>query len=122
MTIAVDLGRKASKQTKQTNKVGFYLSYAITITLKSHFFVKTLSFCHYVCNVVMNFITFSENLLTTSGLLILLHGFISLIDGTSYDKRCLYPTFMLKNRHLFLACFTWLQALKTEFIMMWPKL
>ena len=34
----------------------------------------------------MDFITFPENLQTTSGLLILLHGVISLPDTTSYDK------------------------------------
>ena len=32
------------------------------ITLKSHFCRKTLYFCHYVCNVVMNVITFPVNL------------------------------------------------------------
>ena len=34
----------------------------------------------------MDVITFSTNLYTTSGLLILLHGFISLPDMMSYDK------------------------------------
>ena len=34
----------------------------------------------------MDFITFPENLLTTSGLYILLHGVISLPESTSYDK------------------------------------
>ena len=35
----------------------------------------------------MDVMTFPENLLTTSGLSILLHGFISLPDGRSYDLR-----------------------------------
>ena len=35
----------------------------------------------------MDVITFPVNLLTTSGLSILLHGVISLPDVTSYDKR-----------------------------------
>ena len=34
----------------------------------------------------MDVITFPENLLTTSGLSILLHSVISLPDATSYDK------------------------------------
>ena len=34
----------------------------------------------------MDVITFPKHLKTTSGLLILLHGFISLPDATSYDK------------------------------------
>ena len=34
----------------------------------------------------MDVIKFSENLLTTSGLSSLLHGFVSLPDATSYDK------------------------------------
>ena len=49
--------------------------------------VKALWFCHHVCNVVMDLITFPENRLTTSGLQILLHGVISLRDATSYDKK-----------------------------------
>ena len=36
----------------------------------------------------MDVITFPVNLLTTSGLSILLHGVISLSDATSYDKKC----------------------------------
>ena len=43
-------------------------------------------FCHYVRNVVMDVITFPENLKTTSSLSILLHGVISLPDAMSYDK------------------------------------
>ena len=34
----------------------------------------------------MDFITFPKNLYATSGLSVLLHGFISLPDATSYDK------------------------------------
>ena len=37
-------------------------------------------------NVVMDVITYPENLSTTSGLSILMHGVISLPDVTSYDK------------------------------------
>ena len=35
--------------------------YHMTNTLKSHFWLKTLSVCHYVRNVVMDVITFPEN-------------------------------------------------------------
>ena len=35
----------------------------------------------------MDVITFPKNLGTTSGLSILMHGFISIPDATSYDKR-----------------------------------
>ena len=45
------------------NNTRAHLSYDIKITLKSHFWrKKTLSFCHYVRNVVMDVITFPENL------------------------------------------------------------
>ena len=37
----------------------------------------------------MDVITFPENLQTTSGLSILLHGVISLPDATSYNKICI---------------------------------
>ena len=36
--------------------------YHMTNTLKSHFWRKTLLFCHYVRNVVMDVITFPANL------------------------------------------------------------
>ena len=54
--------------------------------LKYHFWRKHAKFCHYVRNVVMNILTFPVNLKTTSGLLILLHGVISLPDATTYDN------------------------------------
>ena len=54
--------------------VGFYLSYDIKITLKSHFLSKTRLFCHYVRNAVMDVRTFPENLQSTNGLSIVLHG------------------------------------------------
>ena len=38
------------------------LSYDIRITLKSHFCRKNAIICHYVRNVVMDVITFPENL------------------------------------------------------------
>ena len=65
--------------------ITFYLSYNIKITLKSHFCRKNVIILSlsYVRNGVMDVITFPENLLTTSGLSILLHGVISLPDGTS---------------------------------------
>ena len=69
--------------------VRFYLSYDINmikITLKFHFCRKNVIICHYVRNVVMDVITFPENRQTTSGLQILLHGVILLLDATSYDK------------------------------------
>ena len=42
-------------------------------------------FFHYVRNVVMDVLAFPENLWIASGLLILMHGVISLPDWTSYD-------------------------------------
>ena len=36
--------------------------YHMTNSLKSHFWLKNVIICHYVCNVVMNVITFSVNL------------------------------------------------------------
>ena len=45
----------------------------------------------------MDVITFPENLLTTSGLSILLHGVISLPDATSYDK-CRWNIFGLVHK------------------------
>ena len=53
---------------------------------------KTLYLCHYVRNVFMDVITFPENLQTTSGLSILLHGVISLPDATSCDKSVYFIT------------------------------
>ena len=47
--------------------------------------MKMLSFCHYVCNVVMDVIS----MLTTSGLSILIHDVVSLPDATSSDKNSL---------------------------------
>ena len=38
----------------------------------------------------MDVITFPDNLQTTSGLWIFLHGVISLLDAVSYDKKCLH--------------------------------
>ena len=82
----------------------FYLSYDIKSTLKSHF-------CHkkrhnfVIMYVVMDVISFPENLKTTSGLSILLHGVISLPDAKSYDNMektlsdfhmCLHIHFIIK--------------------------
>ena len=39
----------------------YHLSYDIETTLKSHLSRKTLQFCHYVRNVVIDVITFPEN-------------------------------------------------------------
>ena len=68
--------------------------YHMTLRLLSNLIsaVKTLYFCHYVRNIVMDIITFPVNLKTTSCLSILLHGFISVPDTTSYDK-----TFFMLN-------------------------
>ena len=44
-----------------------FLIFALFLTLKSHFWSKTIRFCHYLRNVIMEFITSLENLLTTSG-------------------------------------------------------
>ena len=73
--------------------VRFYLSYDIKIALKYQSYCKkTFKFCHYVRNVVIDVITFPENLYTSSGLSILLHDVISLQDATSYYDKC------IKNR------------------------
>ena len=45
----------------------------------------------------MDIITFPENLQTTSGLSILLHGIISLQDATSYDKSTFPPSQKLRE-------------------------
>ena len=66
--------------------VRFYLSFDIKIILKSHYCRKNVIIFHYVHNSVMDVITFPKNLQTTSGLLILLHGIISLPEATSYDN------------------------------------
>ena len=58
---------------------------------------------HYVCNVVMDFIMFPLNMLTTNGLSILLHGVISLSDATSYDKICLLLLLVLCFVHILLC-------------------
>ena len=57
----------------------------IKFTLKSHFCLKNVIILS-LCNVIMDVITFTENLKTTYGLSILLHGVISLPDATSYDN------------------------------------
>ena len=64
----------------------FYLSYDTKISLKSHFWRK-MSSCTQCCyGRYIIHVTFPENLLTTSGLMILMHGVISLPDPTSYDN------------------------------------
>ena len=70
----------------RTRKLGSI--YHMTLQLiKNHIFcVKTSRFCHLLYNAIMDVITFPENLLTTSGLLILLQSLISLPDTTSCDK------------------------------------
>ena len=60
--------------------------YHMTNTLKSHFWRKNviiLSLCTQRCFGRHNV---SHKSITTSGLLILLHGVISLPEATSYDK------------------------------------
>ena len=55
----------------------------------------------------MDFITFSENLLTTSGLSILLHGVISLPGAMSYDnmKYLIYKDKTIKETFCLRATF-----------------
>ena len=62
--------------------------YHMSLKLLKHciFGVKTSRFSLILRNVIMNVITFPENVQTNS-LSILLHGVISLPDKTSYDKR-----------------------------------
>ena len=59
------------------------------------FCVKMSRFSFISSKVIKNVITFPENLLTTCGLLILLHGVLSLPDGKPCDKMSydLNPTF-----------------------------
>ena len=81
--------RKRDKMRGRSMNVRFYLSYDIKITLKSHFCrknIKIFNLSLHVRSVVIEVITFPENLQTTSGLSILLHGVISLPDATAYDK------------------------------------
>ena len=51
------------------------------------FGVITSIFCHLLRNVIMDVITFPENLYSTCGLSILLHSVISLRNTTSCDKQ-----------------------------------
>ena len=55
--------------------------------LKSAFFCVKASIIYLLSNIVMDFITFPENLKTTSGFSILLHEVISLRGGSSCDKK-----------------------------------
>ena len=48
--------------------------------------VKEIRICHYVRKVCYGHHNVSENLLTTSGLSILMHDVISLLDAASCDK------------------------------------
>ena len=49
--------------------------------------MKKLSICHKVCNIAIDFYYVRLlNLQTTSGLLVLIHDFISLPDWKSYDN------------------------------------
>ena len=50
------------------------------------FGMKISRFCHLLRNIIMDLITFPENMLTISGLSILLHSLISLPEATSCDK------------------------------------
>ena len=62
-----------------------YLSYDIKITLKSHFCRKNVIICHYVGNVVMDLIRFTENLskaVNHQWFIIFLQSVISLPDAT----------------------------------------
>ena len=59
--------------------------------------VRTLYFCHYVRNVVMDVITFPENLKTASGLSILLHGVISLPNSMPYMIKSIFSRICIGN-------------------------
>ena len=59
----------------------------VKILISCIFGVKISRFSLILFNVIMDVITFPENLLTTSGLSILMHGVISLPDAMSCDKR-----------------------------------
>ena len=63
-----------------STNVRFYLSYDIKVILKSHSF----GFCHnFSVSLKASFHSVTRK---SSGLSILIHGFISLPDATSYDK------------------------------------
>ena len=51
-------------------------------------------------NIIMEVITFPENLLTTSGSSILLHSLISFPDVPSYDKMVYLGDNCIQNFHL----------------------
>ena len=68
--------------------VGFYLSYDIKITLKSHLSLENvinLVLCTQRCYGLNNVSRKSKKKKNTSGLQILLHCVILLPDATSYD-------------------------------------
>ena len=63
------------------------------MALKSHFLCENFNilpsiFCHHLHYVIMNVITLHYLSITTSGLSILLHGIISLLEAMSCDKFC----------------------------------
>ena len=69
------------------NKTGARMLDSIhPLSLKSHFCHKNVTICHHVRNAVMDVIAFPLNLYTTNVLSILMHGFISHSNATSYDK------------------------------------
>ena len=49
-----------NKFNNTSARIRFYLSYDLIISLKFHFFCKTLHFCHYIRNVVMDVIMFPD--------------------------------------------------------------
>ena len=62
--------------------------------------VKMSRLCHLLRNVIMDLIPVLQNLETTSGLLILLHGVISLPDATSCEN-FLYCTILTLYLHMY---------------------
>ena len=71
--------------------------------------MKTSRFFHLLRNIIMDIITSGTNLLTSSGLLILLHGIYSLPAAMSCDKRCYTWLSMLVSLPLtsLFVCLIW---------------
>ena len=90
----------------------FHLLYDIKITLKSHFWCKSviiLSICMQRCYGRHACYNVSRTSVTTSCLSNLLHGVISLPDATSYDKIYIFYTsahFQLRRHVINDAIFT----------------
>ena len=70
-----------------STNVRFYLSHEIKINFKSNFWAENIMiFTSFVQRYNGRHYAILRNLLTTNGLLILLHGVVSLPDETSCDN------------------------------------